>query len=287
METQKIGMRTIKTAVAVTICSIAEGLIVQNTLYAVLACLISVQDTVKGSFKSGINRIKGTILGGIIGYIFLIISPCNDILSGLGTVLIITICNSYKINSGIVVAMVTFISIHHGIILESPEEYALLRIWDTTVGVIVGVGINYLVGRPDYVEKSIEHINSIEEVIEEYIKVKIINKEEFNLNKMSSQISKLENVYKKLSDELDYTDDYINIENIECQLILAKETYYHMQSIQSLEKELYLNQKNYNLLTKIYNLKKIDYKIDEYESPVFNYHLRKIIREVQHMQKII
>ncbi len=47
--------------------------LVENMFYSLVACIISVQDTVKGSLKTGINRVEGTILGGIIGFIFAII----------------------------------------------------------------------------------------------------------------------------------------------------------------------------------------------------------------------
>ena len=54
-----------------------------------------------------------------------------------------------------------------------------------------------------------------------------------------------------------------------------------MQSIELLEKKLYLNRSNYEKIKKLRKLKSIDWELDEHKSPVFNYHLAKIIAEIK------
>ncbi len=286
MKLQKIGMRTIKTGIAVTLCALAGDFIVQNPMYAGVACLVSIQDTVKGSVKLGLNRVKGTIWGGIVGFICLLIQPGNSILCGLGAILTIYGCTTLKINSAIVVSTVTFLSIQLGVITESPAIYSMHRVLDTSIGVVIGVIVNYILARPDYFERTISHVSKIEEIIEEYIKVKIIDKKDFDLKQLSVEIANLDNIYSKLKDELDYSKGTINLDNIRKQRILAKEVYYHMQSIGLLEKELYLTSKNYNLVKSMYQLDELNWEIDEDESPVFNYHLYKIIKEMEYIYKL-
>ena len=81
----------------------------KNPMYSAVACIISMQDTVKGSVKAGFGRIKGTIIGGIVGYLSVLISPGNPIICGLGAMLTIYLCNLLKLNSAITVASVTFV----------------------------------------------------------------------------------------------------------------------------------------------------------------------------------
>ena len=61
-------------------------------------------------------------------------------------------CTALGINSGIIVSSVTFLSIHLGIIDSNPAYYSIQRVMDTSVGVVIGVIINYVLARPDYLE---------------------------------------------------------------------------------------------------------------------------------------
>ncbi len=47
LKLQKMGMRTIKTGISVTLCMILGDYLVENMFYSLVACIISVQDTVK------------------------------------------------------------------------------------------------------------------------------------------------------------------------------------------------------------------------------------------------
>ncbi|MEG2539908.1 MAG: aromatic acid exporter family protein, partial [Clostridium sp.] len=82
MKLEKLGMRTIKSGIAVTCCVIIAKYLVQNPMYCAVACIISVQDTVRGSLKAGFGRVKGTIIGGIIGFLLVLIQPKDPILCG-------------------------------------------------------------------------------------------------------------------------------------------------------------------------------------------------------------
>lgn len=287
MKLQKLGMRNIKTGLAVMICIIVSKYIVENPMYSAVACIISMQDTVKGSFKAGLNRVKGTIIGGIIGYLSVLINPGDPILCGLGAMLTIYLCNLFSLNNAITVASVTFVSIHTGIILSDPARYSIFRVIDTSIGVLVAIVINYLIARPDYLSILNDEFIKLEKVSKDFVKAKIINKEKININKFEKDVKKLDSIYKKLEDEIEYTKDEVDLENIKQNVILCKEIYYHMQSIELLEKKLFLNQENYNSLNKLYSkLENINWEINEEESPVFNYHLSKIIEQINILKEI-
>ena len=281
LKLEKVGMRTIKTGIAVTLCVFAAKFLVENPMYAAVGCIVSVQDTVKGSVKLGLNRIKGTIVGGIIGFLSVLIKAGDPILCGLGIMATIYGCTTLKINTGIIVSSVTFLSIQLGDITYNPAHYSIHRVIDTGVGVIIGVLVNYLLARPNYVEKIADNLSNMEKIAKSCLKDKIINKEKFNIVKFEKEIKRLEGIYSKLIDELNYSKNKVDVENIQKEISLYKEIYFHMQSIELLDKVLYLNEENYKNIKDMYELEKINWDIDENASPVFNYHLGKIIDEIK------
>ena len=286
MKLEKVGMRTIKTGLALSLCSIAGTFLVENIMYAGVGCLVSIQDTVKGSFKLGLNRVKGTMIGGIIGYLSIIMYPNNHIACGIGSMITIYICNLYKINSGIIVSIVTFLSIYTEFITQSPEIYSIKRVWDTSMGVVIGIVVNYLVARPNYAHLVKQKINQINEIMEEYIDVKIVKNKEYDLSKMLSEIRKLDSICQKLQDEIKYSNEDINVDIIIKQQAKIKSVYNHMKSIESIEKEHSINSLNIELLKEIYDIQSINREIDDNESPVFNYHLSKIVSQSQRIYKL-
>ena len=284
MKLEKMGMRTIKTGIAVIICVLLGKVLVENVFYSAVACIISMQDTVKGSLKAGLSRVKGTLLGGIIGFIFVLIRPQDPILCGIGVMSIIYICNTLKINSSVVVSCVTFLSILLGNIGGNVAAFSISRVIDTSVGVVFGVVINYLLARPNYLENTITEFKKTEKLASRLVEQKILSKENINIDKFKKQIQRLEHVYSKLLDELYYSRNQVDIDQLEKIMRVCREIYFHMQSIELLDKKLYLNEKNYNNLKNLYKVEHLNWEIDEKKSPVFNYHLKKVVEEIKELQ---
>ena len=285
MKLQKMGMRTIKTGIAVMLCILLGRFLVQKIFYCAIACVISVQDTVKGSMKAGLNRVKGTIVGGIIGFLFALIQPGEPILCGIGIMLTIYACNLLKVNS-VVVSCVTFLAIHLGVGTYNPAYYSIHRVIDTSVGVVIGVVTNYLIARPNYLDKTINEFKNIEKSAIQLIESKIVNEESLDINIFKKNIQQLDKIYSKLTDELDYGGKYeADIENLEKSISICREIYFHMQSIELLENKLYLNKENFNAIKELYNTEEICFDVEENKSPVFNYHLSKIIEEIKTLKE--
>lgn len=285
MKLQKIGMRNIKTGIAVIICVLMGNLFLDNTFFAVIACVISMQNTVKASLRSGMNRISGTIIGGIIGFIFASISPGNSILCGLGIMSIIYICNLLGIAPCTNVACVTFSAIQLGVGTASPIEYSVHRVIDTSAGVLIGILVNYFVARPDYTKDILKEFKEIEKNTINLIEEKLISKSAIDITLFYKKISKLDSIHKRLVDELEYSRENLNIEELEKTIVICKEIYFHLQSIEFLEKKCYLTKDNYNELKRIYGELDLNWDLDESESPVFNYHLSMILKEINILRK--
>lgn len=286
MKLKKVGMRTIKTGIAVGLCVFAGKYLVQNPMYAGVGCVASVQDTVKGSFRLGFNRILGTAIGGIVGYLSVLIASGDPIIAALGIMITIYGCTTFKANTGIIVSSVTFLSIQLGVITSNPAYYSIHRVMDTSIGVIIGVMVNYILARPDYVESTTKHLNKIEKMAKEKLYSKIISKSKFSIVKFEKEVSKLEGIYSKVVDELNYSKNQADVDKIKKEILLCRQMYFHMQAIELLERRLYLSKKNYESIKKLYGLEKLEWELDENESPVFNYHLEKIISQIHLLHEI-
>jgi len=277
---QKIGMRTVKTGIAVSICTLLAQYLVQNPMFAGVGCVASVQDTVKGSLKLGFNRVKGTMMGGLVGFLCVLIKPGDPILCGIGIMATIYGCTMLGINSGIIVSSVTFLSIHLGIIESNPAYYSIHRVLDTSVGVVIGVIINYVLARPDYLELTDKSLNNARKITRECVKSGIINNGVFDRDKLRKKINKLDTIYPKLVDEMKYTKNQVDIDIIENQISLYKSINHHIKSIQLLDEEICISYDNYLKIKEIYDFDTFDWKIDNEKSPVLNYHLSKILEEL-------
>lgn len=282
----KLGMRNIKSGIAVMLCCILGQYVIENLFFAVVACAISVQGTVKGSVKAGLGRVKGTMLGGFIGYLTVLIKPGDPILCGLGVMAVIYGCTALK-SLGLVVSLVTFSAIHLGNIgTIDPAYYAIHRVIDTSMGVVFGVAVNCLFARPDYFENTMNEFIKMEKLSKEFIKLRIINNEHFDIEKYGLAFNKLESVYSKFLDELDFTKNNVNTDQLEESIGVCEQIYFHMKSIELLEKKLYLNKKNYKILKKFYKGEDFDWEIDDTKSPVFNFHLEKIIEKIDQLNSL-
>lgn len=286
MKLQKIGMRTVKTGIAVSICTILAQYLVQNPMFAGVGCVVSVQDTVKGSLKLGFNRVKGTMIGGLLGFLCVLIKPGDPILCGLGIMATIYGCTIFGINSGIIVSSVTFLSIHLGIIQSNPAYYSIHRVLDTSVGVVIGVIINYVLARPDYLEITDKSLNNARKITRECVKSGIINNGVFDRDKLRKKINKLDTIYTKLVDEMKYTKNNVDIDIIENQISLYKSINHHIKSIQLLDEEICISYENYSKVKEMYDFDTFDWELDNEKSPVLNYHLSKILEEINEIDSL-
>ena len=179
-----IGMRTVKTTVAVMLCIVIFPLLTilskrlpdnpapifrilrfllyrESPIFACIASIIIMQPTVEKSLKLGSSRIVGTIVGGVVGLIFtfiITVLPYKGlpiILVGIGLVLIITLFNVLGSPKSTSIALVTFLIIMINIDSRDPMLYAVNRIIDTSIGVFIAVFINKYMTCPNFLRKYI------------------------------------------------------------------------------------------------------------------------------------
>lgn len=142
-----IGWRTLKTAAAVVIAMMivdAYGATTSKLIFAMLGAMAAVQPTWQESWDSFLAQIIGVLFGGIVGILLLMLPISHLMATGIGIILVITLYNVLRIQFSptlpcfIVVMLCTTPDIQ-------PVTYALGRIWDTAIGLGIGMAINSLV----------------------------------------------------------------------------------------------------------------------------------------------
>lgn len=142
-----IGLRTVKTAVAVLIAMVLVeiyGTSNSKLIFAMLGAMTAMRQTFRESVSACLAQLVGVLLGAILGVVLLQLPLHGLVSAGIGIVLVITLYNMLKIPFApdlpclIVVLLCVVPDIQ-------PEAYAIGRFWDTFIGLAVGMLINVLV----------------------------------------------------------------------------------------------------------------------------------------------
>ena len=142
-----IGLRTVKTTLAIILAMVivdSYGATSSKLIFAMLGAMAAVQPTFKESLEACLSQIVGVVFGALVGVLLLALKMPSLVATGIGIVLVITLYNALRITYApgnacfIVVLLCTTPDIQ-------PFSYALGRIWDTAIGLGVGMLINTLI----------------------------------------------------------------------------------------------------------------------------------------------
>lgn len=152
----KIGMRMLKTAIAVFSCFVIYIIRGKTGLpfYSAIAAVLCMQPYVENSIKVAKNRTVGTFIGAFFGMIVLIFQskcvPLEDVLMQyfLASIFIIPVIYTtilLKKPTASYIACVVFLSITiaHGADVN-PFKFVMYRVTDTLIGIFVSLFINRL-----------------------------------------------------------------------------------------------------------------------------------------------
>lgn len=147
------GLRGIKTAFAVFLClAIAHVFGRENPFYSCIAAIVCMQPTHEQSIRLGIERTIGTFIGGVVGYVtlvvcawlplhvewlFLLVLPMFLLLS-------VYLCNVLGQEKSTAICCIVFLSIaiNHGGTVAEAVSFATNRVLDTIIGIVVAVLVN-------------------------------------------------------------------------------------------------------------------------------------------------
>ena len=152
----KIGMRNVKTALAAALCALVYYFLDRGPAFACIGAIFGMGSDMEDSRKNGGNRLFGTLIGGLLGMVlfrlYLFIEPTGKYtlwlvpLTFIGTVILIVLCQMFWVGGvqpgGVVLCILLF-----NTPVESYVSYALYRILDTTIGVLVAWAVSYVFPR--------------------------------------------------------------------------------------------------------------------------------------------
>jgi len=148
----KVGMRNIKTCIAVALCAFIYAFFPENSpAFACIGAIFGMGSDLQNSKLHGGNRFFGTLIGGLIGMalfrIHLAFYPEGGHtwllvpLVFIGTMILIVLCQMFWVGGvqpgGVVLCIVLF-----NTPLDNYVSYALWRIFDTGVGVLIALVVN-------------------------------------------------------------------------------------------------------------------------------------------------
>lgn len=289
MKFTKIGMRTIKTVIAVIITlGISEVFKLKSPILAGIAAIMTMEGSVSESLDTGKHRMYGTILGGAIALVIGFIAPENFLFIGLGLIIIINTCNVFKIEKSARMAMVVFLVIILNYKDGDGFSYAINRTLDTLVGVIIGTATNYLI-RPPRVDKKIKKLLDTMYVEVKELIINLIWKDSFgNLDNMKQEIIEIEENYELFREDtklhigisenmVDYKNPFDSFEQI----------WNHLSVINSIKENPRIDEKNQSLLEEYFQKEIPEQEVGELDDLdlIYNFHLNKILVKFQSIER--
>lgn len=160
----KIGMRTIKTALAVGICLEVFSLLnigsSINGVQAAFAATICMKSSLQQTLKTGLDRTMGTIIGAFFGILFLMLESYIPhalfaLVATAGVVAVIYLCNVFRLRLSVTISVVVYVSILVTQRTVTPLEYGAERLGETVFGIFIAFVINKFVD-PKYIKAKIK-----------------------------------------------------------------------------------------------------------------------------------
>lgn len=153
-----IGMRIVKTVLAVFVCSILGWLRGETAFFSMIAAVLCMQKSAEKTLTTSFNRVIGTAVGGAYGVIVLFLEtqfrlqrilPLFYLIVSLMLIPVILTATGIKKPSVAAFACVVFLSttVYH-VGDADPYTYALNRMLDTVIGIVVALIVNLAMPGP-------------------------------------------------------------------------------------------------------------------------------------------
>lgn len=299
MKIKRIGLRSLKTIISVTLCFIIAGVFPQlSPAMMAAAATTAINISIFDSFRSSFDRIMANITAIILAFLLQTTGQVNPIGVAVAMLILVIICNIFNWQYVIGSATIFFV-----FVLEVPyftnrnfTNYAINRIFDTFIGTLVGLIVNAYVLRPRqekyllssykkaYIhirrsfknlmeeDKSVDEIGLIDlltKINENYRNLRNDVKLRMNENVNTITVSKLNNLFRiavSLIIELNDVEEMPKLtkKNEELLLCFFKGDFEKEHEVKSIQDEEYYSRYNYEVRKTVHTLESIEYNIREF-----------------------
>lgn len=167
-ETMKIGLRVIKTGIAVAITMfVCNALKLEPAFFGAVSAVINMQPSIFLSLKTALNQILVHVIGVVLGFFFGYFFGVNPISAGLIVILLIPIYIKFNLHSGITMGIVGALFV----LSSSTEEFiyqALVRSGVIFVGLTTAMLVNVVLWPPRHSKRFKEILKESNEAAVQY-----------------------------------------------------------------------------------------------------------------------
>lgn len=199
-----IGLRTIKTALAVIVSMVVVnfyGTTTSKLIFAMLGAMAAMQPTFTESLESCMTQVIGVLFGAAMGVVLLALHVPSLVATAIGIILVISLYNTLGIPYSpglpcmIVVTLCTTSDIQ-------PFPYAAGRIWDTAIGLGVGMLVNTLIFPYDNSRQILATMESLDRELIRFLEDLCDGDDQMpDARAMSRQIRKMESQLRIFSNQ--------------------------------------------------------------------------------------
>lgn len=288
---QTIGMRIIKTALAVTIGLYLSMLFNLNSpIFTTIASITSMKPSFAESFKDVKKRMFTAIFGVTLGFILGSINVdeyISPFVAGFGIIIVIYILQVFKMKDMASMSCIVFIASF----LSNTDKviYGINRIVATFVGIVVGVLVNYLISSPNIYEDFLEATKKTTTIASTTAKNLFLTTKDKNILYFEQSYKICEKTFSLLLKELDTPiHGKIDLELSKNIMRLLTNIDLRFSLLYNIKKSPVITDDNLDLIAKLYKYTIIfPGKLEGDLNTVYNYHMNIIFKNIDELNKLI
>lgn len=285
----RIGMRTLKTALAVVIgLYISYLLDLDSAIFVSIAAVSTMKPSMSESLEDFKKRLFTCVFGVMVGYFFSKISVVEylePLIAGLGILLTIYILVVVKMKDMTQLSCIVFVA---SFCSNSDKfYYATNRIIGTVIGIIVGVLVNYFISSPNVWEDFILAARSCYRSSNLVLK-QILSGEKVDLSEFNRELASATKLFKLLEKEADtpFQYRYKKISREKRIMSLIESISVRLEVVENMNADHFSFEVSQEAL-KRYDLEE-EYSSDlDVEDRVYNYHIEYILKYMDQLKEEI
>lgn len=154
LSTHGLGMRSLKTVIAMSLCLLLALLVdyKEKPFYACISAIIVMQNTTAETAKTGIARVMGTLIGGVIGMLMVPLIKLSGnseallyIMLPFGVLISIVFCNVVNFKKASSISAIVLLSLLLADANSNLYQYLTARIIETLIGAVIATIVNFAI----------------------------------------------------------------------------------------------------------------------------------------------